>query len=100
MARDRRTNTLMRIVYDEKFVSKLHVVWEYIAQDSKTRANTFKRELRLNIENIPNFPYKYRRSTWFDFDNTRDLIFKGYTLPYAIYEDKIIVLDIFKWTNH
>ncbi len=89
----------MTIVYDNKFTLKFDALWKYIAEDSKNRANNFKRELRVHIENIPHFPYKFRRSKWFDNDDIRDLIFKGYTIPYSIQKDKIIVLDIFKWAD-
>ena len=87
----------MTIVYDAKFALKLSEIWHYIALDSPHQADVFKSELKKHIENIPNFPYKFRKSRWFDNEDTRDLIFKGYTIPYYIQKDKIIILDIFKW---
>ena len=74
-------------------------IWNYIAQDSKNRANSFKLELKKEIENLPNLPYKFRRSRWFDDDDIRDLVFKGYTVPYLVQDQKIVILDIFKWTK-
>ena len=87
----------MIIEYDENFSYKFKTIWSFIAQDSKNRANNFKKELKNNIEEIGNFPYKYRKSRWFDNKNIRDLIFKGYTVPYLVLDDKIVILDIFKW---
>ena len=87
----------MTIEYDDKFGIKMNEIWYFIALDSQNNANSFKNELRLHIENIPHFPYKFRKSKWFDNENTRDLICKGYTIPYLIQADKIVILDIFKW---
>lgn len=46
-------------------------------------------------------PYKYRKSFYYDDINVRDMIFKGYTIPYLIDEknNKIVLLDIFKWID-
>ena len=90
----------MKIVYDKGFSNKFNDIWQYIAKDSKNNANKFKKELKFDIENIPHFPYKYRESIWFNDKNIRDLIFKGYTVPYLIQADKIVILDIFKWTRN
>ena len=89
----------MNIEYDEEFSKKLVIIWKFIAEDSKNRANTFKSELKTEIENLPCLPYKFRKSRWFDNDDIRDLIFKGYTIPYLIQENHIVILDIFKWTK-
>ncbi|WP_372618643.1 hypothetical protein [Aliarcobacter sp.] len=44
-------------------------------------------------------PFKARQSIHFNDIFVRDLIFKGYTIPYLIDEDLdvIVILDIFKW---
>lgn len=44
-------------------------------------------------------PFKYRQSIHHNDFNTRDLIFKGYTIPYIIDNDLIVIVDIFKWEN-
>jgi len=64
-------------------------------------ANKFRSQLKVKIETIPNFPHKSRKSFYYEDDNIRDYIFKGYTIPYLIDDDKnqILILDIFKWTN-
>ena len=89
----------MIIEYDENFSDKFKEIWDFVALDSQNRANDFKIQLKKQIENIPHFPYKFRRSRWFDNENIRDLIFKGYTIPYLILDDKIVILDIFKWNK-
>ena len=89
----------MIIEYDENFTHKFNVIWDFITLDSQNRANDFKIQLKKQIENIPHLPYKFRKSRWFDNENIRDFIFKGYTIPYLILDDKIVILDIFKWNK-
>lgn len=45
---------------------------------------------------LPHFPYKCRKSLYADDENIRDFIFKGYTIPYIIEDEAIVVLTIFK----
>ena len=58
----------------------------------------FRRSL---IEKIPNFPFKYRKSIYFDNENIRDMTFKGYTIIYRINvkKDLIEVIRIFNKNN-
>lgn len=46
-------------------------------------------------------PFKFRKSFYFEDENVRDMIFKGYTLPYLvdIQKDTLVLLDIFKWKS-
>ena len=87
----------MIILYDEQFIEKFTHIYNFISKDSINRADIFKNDLKKHIELIPHFPYKARKSKWFEDEQIRDLIFKGYTIPYLIYDNKIIILDIFKW---
>jgi toxin ParE1/3/4 len=91
----------VRITYNPDFRQNFGFIWDYIAQDSIKKANHFKSQLRQHILNLENFPYKYRQSHYYDDTHVRDLIFKGYTIPYFIdsQADTIIILDIFKWSE-
>ncbi|WP_226960598.1 type II toxin-antitoxin system RelE/ParE family toxin [Sulfurimonas paralvinellae] len=75
-------------MYQPKFINSFNNIWDYIAQDSKNRANKFKREIKKLIEDIQDMPYKCRKSIYFDDDNIRGLIFKGYTIVYKVNESK------------
>jgi len=72
-----------------------------IASDSPDNARKFKKTLDEHIYNLDYMPYKFRQSYYYDNENIRDLIVQGYTIPYMIDEEnqKIIVLDIFKWED-
>lgn len=89
----------MQIIYQPKFINSFNNIWDYIAQDSKNRANKFKREIKKLIEDIHYMPYKCRKSIYFDDDNIRDLIFKGYTIVYKVDKTKeqIAILGIKKY---
>jgi len=87
----------MQIELDDKFKRNFQTILEYIAKDKITASKNFKKELFKQIKNIPNFPYKYRKSFYFEDKNIRDIIFQGYTIVYEvdINQDLIVVLDIF-----
>lgn len=89
----------MKIVYDEKFIDTFTNIWDFIALDSKSRANDFKEELKSKIENLVHMPYKFKQSIYFNEEEIRDLVFKGYTIPYKIDEEnnQIIIIGINKY---
>jgi plasmid stabilization system protein ParE len=91
----------VRIFYSPDFRRSFASIWEYIARDSIKKANQFKSELKQHIQSLENFPYKYRQSYYYDDTDIRDLIFKGYTVPYLIDSkaNAVIILDIFKWSE-
>ena len=89
----------LRIVKKKLFEKNLKSLIYFIATDSKSRAKKFKKKLQKSINELDYMPYKFRQSYYYDNEKIRDLIVDGYTLPYMIDEEnqKIIVLDIFKW---
>jgi len=91
----------MEIIKRDDFSIALDNILDYISRDGVNYAIKFNRKLEKAINNIPNFPYKSRKSWYHDDENIRDYIFKGYTIPYLIFNDKnqIALLDIFKWVN-
>jgi len=88
----------MQIYKSDEFEYKLREILNFIAKDKLGSAIKFNRNLQAQIDNLVNFPYKFRKSFYYDNENIRDLIFKGYTIPYLIDKknNKIIILDIFK----
>jgi len=91
----------MKIIKRDDFSLALDNILDYIARGGINYAVKFNRKLEKAINNIPNFPYKSRKSLYHDDENIRDYIFKGYTIPYLIDSEKkqIVLLDIFKWVN-
>jgi len=89
----------LEIIYDEKFIDTFTNIWDFIALDSENRANQFKEELKNKIEDLVYMPYKFKQSIYFDREDIRDLVFKGYTIPYKIDEvnNQIVVIGINKY---
>ena len=86
----------MRIIYKDSFVNRLENQIEYIAQDKPVAARKFKKELLNNIKLIPKNPFRFRKSIYFDDNNIRDLIYKGYTVVFRINNDIIEVFGFVK----
>lgn len=81
----------------KRFDEELEVIVDFIAEDSAQRALEFFDELISKIENIPSNPHIHRKRQSSNNDNIRELIFKGYTIPFYIdtEKNKIIILGIF-----
>jgi plasmid stabilization system protein ParE len=91
----------MHIVRKREYLDRLKDIITFISRDSTTRARQFKQQLDSRVEELIYFPYKYRQSLHHNSVDTRDLIYKGYTIVYRINiaKDKIEIIEIFKWTK-
>ena len=89
----------MKIIRDRFYLSKLDEIIDYMAQSSVVSAIRFLDKLDIKIDNLSNMPFKFRQSYYYEDEKIRDLIFKGYTIPYLVDTEKelIVILDIFKW---
>ena len=84
----------MQIVKSTKFNNQFKKVLYFIALDTKSNAKNFKNELIHKINNLINMPFKFRQSIYFQDENIRDLIFKGYTIVYRVDAIKEIITII------
>lgn len=89
----------MIIFRSESFSNSLSNILIYIAHDSKNRAKQFSKTLQSSLKDLPNMPYKFRKSIYFKDDTIRDYVFMGYCIPYLIQKEqnRIVLLDIIKW---
>ena len=80
-----------------RFKDELEVIVNFIAEDSVGRALAFYDELLVKINQILENPYMYRKRLRLNDENIRELVFKGYTIPFEIDKEsnKMIVLGIF-----
>jgi len=80
-----------------RFDSELDEIVDFIADDSPIRALEFFDELIAKIETIPSNPYLYRKRQPLNDANIREMIFKGYTIPFYVDKRKevILILGIF-----
>ena len=84
----------MIIKETEAYIVSLKEILAYIAQDKKSTAIAFQKELRKKIAQLKSFPWMYRSSIYFDDPSIRDLTYKGYTIPYLVDEEKQIITII------
>ncbi len=86
----------MKIVRSQKYTKSLQEAIRFISLDSKTSALNFKYVLDTHINNLDSMPLKFRKSIYFNDDNIRDLIFKGYTVVYKIdtIKDTITIIGL------
>ena len=87
----------MKLVFKDTFYHRLESQIEYISLDSPIRARKFKSDLLKRIKEIPENPYKYRKSIYFEEETIRDLIFKGYTIVFRITEENIEIFGFVKF---
>lgn len=74
----------MKIETTERFINDLRQIAEFIAKDSKQKAQNFKNELNTQISKIALIPLSARKNLEVDNENVRDLIFKGYVIPFYV----------------
>jgi len=89
----------MKILFKDSFVNRLTRQIDFIADDSPTRAKKFKNQLLKEIKKIPKMPYSNRQSIYFDNQDIRDLIFKGYTIVYRV-NTKNNIIEVFGLTKY
>jgi plasmid stabilization system protein ParE len=74
----------MKLNITKSFRDKLNDQVEYIAKDKPFAARKFKTDILKEIREVPKMPYKCRKSIFFDRDDIRDLVFKGYIVVYKV----------------
>ncbi|MBK3517688.1 type II toxin-antitoxin system RelE/ParE family toxin [Carboxylicivirga marina] len=90
----------MKVVFKDAFIAKLEDQVDYIANNSPAHARKFKSELISLLKRIPQNPYQFRPSIYFNDENIRDLIFKGYTIVFKINNNTIEVFGFVKYQNN
>ena len=74
-------------IFYKKFLKQI----DYISNDKPVAARKFKSDILEKLKELPLMPYKNRKSVFYEEDNIRDLIFKGYIIVYRVNdEDKEI----------
>ncbi|MBR5940023.1 MAG: type II toxin-antitoxin system RelE/ParE family toxin [Neisseriaceae bacterium] len=88
---------MRKIVYKERFENELMNIIEFIAQrDGILRAENLYHQIYDKIETIPFMPYRFRQNLDANDKNIRDLIYKGYKIPFRVNDNDIEILGIYK----
>ena len=91
----------MKVSFEEKFIIALNNQVRYISKDKPISARKFKNELIKNLKKDLKSPYHFKKSRYYDDENIRDYVFKGYTSVYKIdiIQDVIIVFGFIKYKD-
>ena len=87
----------MEIIRTNFFKGQLRDISFHIAKDKIGASKLFRRELNISIDNLVNFPFKYRQSYYYVDENIRDMTFNGYSVIYRVNQEKVVIeiLEIF-----
>ena len=81
----------MRVSRSKRFNQELLEITKFIATNNPKNGRNFYEGVRAFVEKITDHPHKGRLSN----DGNRELIHKGYTIPYLVDEENIVILGIF-----
>jgi len=81
----------MRVKILKSFSIKLQLQVQYISKDKPQAARQFKNDIILQLKELEIMPFKHKKSIYFEDENIRDLVFKGYTIVYRIKPEEQIV---------
>jgi len=83
----------MKVKRLARFNEELEAIVSFIADDSLNRAIAFLDELTEKILDISEYPHSYRERKNSKYSESRELIYKGYCVPFYIdKEDNVIVI--------
>jgi plasmid stabilization system protein ParE len=74
----------MRIKFQDEFLFELNSQVYYIAVDKPQAARKFKNDLIKNLKKDLKQPFLFKKSIYFNDENIRDYVFKGYTAVYYV----------------
>jgi plasmid stabilization system protein ParE len=90
----------MKIKVLSTFSNDLADQIDYISKDKPNAARKFKSDIIKSIKGIPENPYRYRKSIYFEDNNIREIVFKGYKIVFRIKNNSIEVFGFIKQQSH
>ncbi|KAF2081654.1 type II toxin-antitoxin system RelE/ParE family toxin [Flavobacterium sharifuzzamanii] len=81
----------MTIKISNEFLELLKEQVRYIYKDKPRAALKFRKDLLRNIKKDLKHPFLFKKSRYFDNENIRDYVFKGYISVYEVDVDKNII---------
>jgi plasmid stabilization system protein ParE len=89
----------MKLKISTSFKDKLNSQVEFIAKDKPSSAREFKSKIISALTELPKMPYLNRKSIFFDREDIRDLIYKGYIIVYKV-DEKENAIEVFGFTKY
>lgn len=91
----------MKIKFQDEFLFELNSQVYYISKDKPVSARKFKNDLLRNIRKDLKKPFLFKKSIYYNDENIRDYVFKGYTAVYYIdmVKNAVAVFGLIKHKN-
>jgi len=91
----------MKIKLTIEFNYDLKDIVDFISKDKPLAARKFKNEVIKNIQKDLKQPFLFKKSIYFEDENIRDYVFKGYTIVFKIDMklETVLVVAILKNRN-
>ncbi len=89
----------MKIEFDPEFMAALIEQIRIIAEDKPSAAREFRQALITQCKSLVDMPYRCRKSIYYDDEQVRDLIFRGYVIVYMIQEESIVITSLINQQN-
>ena len=81
----------MTVNISSEFLKLLTDQVRYIYKDKRKAALKFRKDLLKNIKKYLNHPFHFKKSIYFDDENIRNYVFKGYVAVYEVDVEQEIV---------
>lgn len=86
-----------QIIIEPSAYKDLENIYHFIVtNDSSSKAANFLNQLKDTIKTLEYMPTRCRKSYYDSSKNTRDLIYKGYTIVFKINNSNVHILSIFR----
>jgi len=89
----------MRIELQDSFIRKLNRQVDFIANDKPSAARNFKNTIISKLKDLKDYPFKSRRSIFFEDESIRNMIYQGYMCVYKI-DSKNSVIRVFGFVKY
>ena len=91
----------MKIKVTVEFKYDLNDIVDFISKDKPVAARKFKIELIKKIQKDLKQPFHFKKSIYFEDENIRDYVFKGYTVVFKVDEEleTVSVVAVLKHRN-
>ncbi len=89
----------MKVKFASSFILVLNNQVDYIAADKPIAARNFKNDLQKALRKDLIHPFHFKKSIYYNDENIRDYVYKGYTSVYKIDVQNQIV-TVFGFIKH
>ena len=89
------------VIIEPSAYQDLSNIFNYIEKNGSIyRAKNFISQLQQEINSLSFMPQRCRDSYYYKDKKAKDLIYKGYTIPYYIEEATVYVVAVFRQKNY